>query len=456
MKGLKTAFLDLGCGDVGHWHSPTCSLHERWGDHGMALLVTLAHQHGYQMDVVGWSGLHSLAEWRMIAKRYDIICMNVRSWRYAYAKRAAEIAKSANPNVQIWVGGFHATVCKQEMLDIEAFDVIVSREAEGTFLELLANGGSKERFIEGSVGQYTNLDDLPFIDREVWPKAPGSAWPLESPGGWGPGPRAATLVTSRACPWHCSFCYPAERNHFNMTRRRSVSHVLGELAYIKQRWEPITSVVYHDSEFLMHKAWLEEYLERYPKEAGYPFWASCRADVMARWPDLVRALHREANWHCFSIGLESGSQKVLDIMNKETTVEQNLAAIELVNQLGDEAIVEGRRPPVIFANVMLGIPGEEPEDAFATVRMLGTIRRGIPSLSLFTPYPGSTLGDEVIARGDSLDTLKHYHRFPNEPKCKGIDYQFYANLFAGKYDSEVGFSVPAMMSRQGSAGEALV
>lgn len=448
----RVGFLDLGCGPVGQWEKST-SIHEHFGDHAVGLLVTLAHQHGYQMDVIGWSGLHSLAEWRMISKKYDVICMNVRSWRYAYAKRAAEIAKSANPNVQIWVGGFHATVCREEMEAVEAFDVIVSREAEGTFLDLLAMGGSSERFVEGSVGAYTNMDDLPFIDREVWPKPPGDAWPLENDGGWGVGQRAATMLTSRSCPFACSFCAPAESNHFGTVRRHSVDYVLGELQYIKERWGPVTSVIYHDPEFLMHRSWLEEYLERYPRETGgYPWWASCRADMMARWPDLVRALHREANWHCFSIGLESGSQKVLDIMNKETTVEQNMAAIELVNQLGDEAIAEGRRPPVIFANTLLGIPGEEPEDAFATLRMLGTIKRGIPSIALFSPYPGSKLGDAVIARGDSLDTHHHYHRFPNEPKMRGIDYQFYQKLFGGGYDSEVGFCVPGMLAMQGNAG----
>ncbi len=207
----------------------------------------------------------------------------------------------------------------------------------------------------------------------------------------------------------------------------------------------------------MGKAWIEEYLTRYPAETpGWPFWASCRADMMAKWPTLTEALIRQANWHTLSIGLESGSDKVLKIMNKETTAEQNLAAIELVNKIGDDLAAEGKRPPVIFANVMLGIPGENPEDAFATMRMMGRMKRGIPSIALFTPYPGSTLGDAVIARGDSLDFHRTYHRFPNEAKMKGIDYHWYGRLFAGDFDKEVGFSVRELMSRQGSAGEALV
>lgn len=451
----RLCWLDLCATDIGGWHKPH-SLHERFSDHGAGLLLTLAKEHGYQFDVVAFSGLHSWAEWRLVAKQYDLICMNVRSWRYRYAKRAAEIAKRVNPEVQIWCGGMHATVARSEMEEVPEFDLIVSREAERTFLDLLEAGGSEARFVEGTAGEYTNMDKLPFIDRELWPKPPGGTWPLESPGGWGPGPRAITMVTGRMCPWHCSFCYPAEKNHYGSPRRRSVSHVIGELNYAHAKWGPATTVVYHDSEFLMHERWLEEYLERYPREtANWPFWASCRADIMAKWPDLVRALHRDCNWHCFSIGLESGSQKVLDIMNKETTVEENHAAIDLVNELVDEAEREGRRPPVIFANIMMGTPGEEPEDAFATLRMMARMKRGIPSISLFTPYPGSTLGNRVIADGLSLDVHKGYHRFPNEAKMKGVDYEFYARLFRGEFDREVGFSVPRLMSRQGSAGEAL-
>lgn len=452
---MKRLFLEAD--ELGQWTRPH-GPHETWSDHGMGLLVTLANQHGYPMDTLSLKGMHSWAEYRMAIKGYDLLVMNVRSWRYIYAKRAAEIFKMVNPKGQVWAGGMHCTVAMPEMEAVPQFDVIVSGQGEGTLLELLRDGGSSERVLKGHVKGYEKIDDLPYIDRTVWPKPPRTEgiWPLEGPGGWGPGPRAATLLTSRSCPMHCSFCYPAERNHFGPPRRRSVGNVLGELRAIEQRWGDFSMVLFHDSEFLMHPRWLDEFIERYPSETpARPFWASCRADMMAKWPERVKALRDDCHWHCFSIGLESGSQKVLDIMNKETTVAQNMAAIEMVNSMVDEALAKGERPPVIFANVMLATPGEEPEDAFATIKMLGKIKRVIPSLSWFTPYPGSTLGDRMIAEGRSLDSHKRYLRFPNEAKLTGIDYQFYVDLMNGKYDREVGLSMRQLMSRQGSAGEAL-
>lgn len=451
---IKRLFLEAD--ELGQWlipHGP----HERWSDHGMGLLMTIAHEHGYPIDSMTLKSMHSWAEYRMVVKGYDVLAMNVRSWRYIYAKRAAEIFKMVNPNGQVWVGGMHATVALPEMDAVPEFDVIVQGNGEGAWLDLLANGGSSERLVCGHLRGFESMDDRPWIDRTLWPRTPDPAWPLEGSAGWGPGPVAATMMTSSHCPYRCSFCYPAEKSHFGHIRRRSVENVIGELHMIDQRWGPFSTVVFHEGEFLMNRVWLEEFHARYPRETkNWYMWASCRADLLLKWKPLVEALIRDCNWHCISVGLESNSQRVLDIMNKGTTPAQNDEAIEFINDLGDRMKSEGKIPPVIFANVMLATPGETPEDAFETVRMLGRIKRCLPSISWFTPYPGSTLGDQIISEGRSLDTHKRYLRFPNEAKVVGVDYQFYVDLFAGRYDAETGVNMRELMSRQGSAVEALV
>ena len=420
----------------------------------MGLLVTLARQHGHPFDVLSLKAMHSWAELRMAAKGYDVACMNVRSWRWRWAAKAAEVIKRASPNCQVWAGGFHATVAPQEMLSVPHFDVVVSRQAEGTFLALLDGLVPKGRLVEGDVGKYASLDDLPFVDRGLWPRPPGdAAWPLEGPGGWGPGPRAATMLTARRCPFHCHFCWPAEANHFGHLRRRSVGNVIAELNEIERRWGEFGTVVYHDSEFFMQRHWLEEYLERYPRETRvWPFWASCRSDMVAKWPDLAEALIRDANWHVISLGFESGSDRVLKLLNKGCTVAQHEAAIELVNRIGDDMEAQGKMPPVIFSNVMLAIPGEEPEDAFATLRLMGKVKRNIPSISWYTPYPGSAMGDRLIAEGRSLDSGKQYMRFPSEAKVSGVDYQFYIDLWNGRYDKEIGMPMGRLLMAQGKTG----
>lgn len=86
---------------------------------------------------------------------------------------------------------------------------------------------------------------------------------------------------------------------------------------------------------------------------------------------------------------------------------------------------------------MLGIPGETHEDAFKTMRMVKYTKRIMPSISLYAPYPGSALGNQLIAEGKSKMTKENYHRFPDDEKVIGVDYQFYRELMSGKFDDEV-------------------
>ena len=165
--------------------------------------------------------------------------------------------------------------------------------------------------------------------------------------------------------------------------------------------------------------------------------APSRADTERRWPELFAALVRETGWSTVSIGFESGSDRVLRILNKECTEDDNDFAIGLLNRLGDDLEREGREPPRFWANVMLGVPGETREDALRTMRMLRRMRRVLPSISFYAPYPGSALGHQLIAEGRSLMTRADYHRFPSDEKVAGVDYGFYRDLLAGRFDAEL-------------------
>ncbi len=191
--------------------------------------------------------------------------------------------------------------------------------------------------------------------------------------------------------------------------------------------------------FFQNPRWLKGWIDKYPRRANklWPYWAAGRSDTVRQWPDLFEALVRETNWDLISIGFESGSDRILRLLNKECTEEDNYFTIDLINRLGEEFEREGREPPRLWANVILGIPGETPEDAFKTMRMVKSMRYVLPSFSYYAPYPGSALGYQLIAEGKSLMAKDNYHRFPGDEKVKGIDYAFYRDLLAGKYDDEV-------------------
>ncbi len=436
-KEPKRLWLDLG--DLGDLVNPA-GPHEQWQDHGMGLLRTILHQNGVMTDMFS---TRQCTSWEEVEKRmrgYDMLIMNVRSYTFPVAYRSAQIFKKVNPKGIVLTGGMHATVALDEMLAVEEFDKICQGPGENVIVNLATNPDAFPRVILGIGAK--SMAEWPMIDRTLWPEPASKKlaakfnWPLEPECGWGP-PPVATLLTSRVCPWQCAFCN--ENSYIPNMGRRPVDMVIEELNYLDETFGPIGSVVIHDSMFFQNPSWLEEWLDKYPKYANktWPYWAAARADTVRQWPELFEALVRKTNWSTVSIGFESGSDRVLKILNKECTEEDNYFAIDLLTRIGDDMEAKGLKPPVFWSNIMLGIPGETREDAFKTMRMLKYTKRIMPSISFYAPYPGSVLGHQIIAEGKSLMSKENYHRYPDDEKVKGIDYQFYRDLLSGKYDDEI-------------------
>lgn len=429
-------WLDMGdLGDLVHPNGP----HEQWQDHGLGLLRTIMHQEGILTDIASTRAITEWDQLHQIVDGYEMVIMNVRSYTYPVAYRAAQIIKEVNPDCLVLTGGMHATVALDEMEAVEAFDYIIQGPGEKTIIDLVRNPHDFPRVIQG-VGA-RSMAEWPMIDRELWPKPANRrlrkkfTWPLEPECGWGP-PPVATILTSRVCPWQCVFCN--ENSYIANMGRRPVEAVIDELNYLDNKYG-VGSVVIHDSMFFQNPKWLKEWIELYPRKANkvWPYWAAGRADTVRQWPDLFEALVMETNWKTISIGFESGSDRILRLLNKECTEEDNIFAIDMVNELGDRLEAMGKEPPVFWSNIMLGIPGETPEDAFKTMRMLKRMKRVFPSIAYYAPYPGSALGNQLIAEGKSKMTKDNYHRYPDDEKVIGVDYGFYRELLAGKYDDEI-------------------
>jgi radical SAM superfamily enzyme YgiQ (UPF0313 family) len=432
----KIVWLDLG--DLGDLVNPA-GPHEQWQDHGLGLLRTILHQHGVMTDLLSTRACTSWEELEAQLQGYETLIMNVRSYTFPVAYRSAQIFKKVNPQGMVLTGGMHATVALDEMEAISEFDRICQGPGENIIVDLVKDPQSFPRVILG-VGA-KSMADWPMIDRTLWPQprskklAKKFNWPLEPECGWGP-PPVVTLLTSRVCPWQCVFCN--ENSYIPNMGRRPVEMVIDELNYLDKKYG-VGSLVIHDSMFFQNPSWLEEWLEKYPRKANHvwPYWAAARADTVRQWPELFEALIKETNWDTVSIGFESGSDRVLKILNKECTEEDNYFTIDLLTRIGDELERQGKKPPVFWSNIMLGIPGETREDAFKTMRMVKYTKRILPSISFYAPYPGSALGHQLIAEGKSRMTKENYHRFPDDEKVVGIDYAFYRALLAGRYDDEV-------------------
>ncbi|MGH7772531.1 MAG: hypothetical protein ACREQA_09895, partial [Candidatus Binatia bacterium] len=130
----KRLWLDLG--DLGVLVNRASPL-EQWQDHGMGLLRTILHNNGVMTDMFS---TRACTSWRKVGKKlkgYDTLIMNVRSYTFPIAYRAAKLFKEMNPQGVVITGGMHATVALHEMTEIEEFDKICQGPGERIIVDLI-------------------------------------------------------------------------------------------------------------------------------------------------------------------------------------------------------------------------------------------------------------------------------------------------------------------------------
>ena len=222
-----------------------------------------------------------------------------------------------------------------------------------------------------------------------------------------------TTNAGRGCPFKCNFCQPAERMVFgNKAKIRSAQNVVDELLHLRDRYG-FRSWMAHDDLFFLNPKWMLEFCDRY-QAAGLdqPFICQMRADMICRFEPVVQRM-AEAGLAWAMIGFESGSQRILDLFEKGTTVEQNLRAAEICRSYGVK----------VWANIMFGAPTETKAEALATVRMVWKIAPDHFSPSFFTPTPGSGMFDVVESQDLAVvDDFRSSCRSPDEAKIRGVDY----------------------------------
>jgi radical SAM superfamily enzyme YgiQ (UPF0313 family) len=220
-----------------------------------------------------------------------------------------------------------------------------------------------------------NLDSLPWPDRERIDLGRYlSAWKQRH------GMGSVSLITARGCPYHCRWC---SHSTFGKThRRRSVASVADEAEWILDRYQP-EMLWYADDVFTIHTGWTLAYAaEMKRRRIRVPFECITRAD---RFSAPVAAALAEMGCFRVWIGSESGSQRVLDAMQRGVQVEQVRTAVRLAQSHG---IQTG-----MF--LMWGYEGEQMQDIEATVEHVQACRPDVFLTTVTYPIKGTPYYNEV-------------------------------------------------------------
>jgi len=305
------------------------------------------------------------------------------------AFKMAKIAKQKG--CKVIVSSSDSTDHPNEYIDHGA-DYIIIGEGEMTLLELindLEKDGKSIETIQGLAykkdGQLIlnnkrevlkNLDNLPMPAWDLINITPyKEAWITN----WGY--FSINMATTRGCPFKCNWCAkPIYGNRYNS---RSPKNVTEELIYLKTHFNP-DHIWFCDDIFGLKPMWVKEFADILEQmNTKIPFKIQCRADLLLQ-ENFILALAKagcESVW----MGAESGSQKILDAMDKGTKVSQIYEATRLLKK--------HHIKPAFF--LQFGYPGETMEDIRDTIKMLLTLMPSDIGISVSYPLPGTLFYERV-------------------------------------------------------------
>lgn len=190
------------------------------------------------------------------------------------------------------------------------------------------------------------------------------------------------MVTTRGCPYHCNWCAkPIWGQRYNS---RSPESVARELAWLKSTYQP-DHIWFADDIMGLKPGWWSDFahwVEEY--DAQVPFKCLSRADLIVRNQQDIEALHK-AGCDIVWMGAESGSQKILNAMEKGTTVEQIYEATRRLHEVGVR----------VGFFLQFGYPGETREEIEKTLQMVRDCRPDDVGMSVSYPLPGTKFYESV-------------------------------------------------------------
>jgi len=364
---------------------------------GLGYLKACLVKEGYKgVKVVDMGGLKVESVREIIhTKSPEIVGITTFTEARGNALKALAIAKEINSQIKTILGGVHATVMYQQIMEnYPAVDIICRGESEATIVELFQalNNGGDLRKVRGIVyrqdgeivvteerEKIKDLDTLPFpnyndLDLRKYREVGGS-WK---------GKAVAAIITSRGCPFSCTYC--SSHTVWGNWRHRSINNVLDEVEWLvsENGYERINIV---DDIFTLNKARVEEFCQGILNRGLCIGWRSqTRADCVSL--ELLE-LMREAGCQFLTFGVESGSPTILKNLNKKERIEDVVNAFAWCKKVGIKATF----------NVIIGAPGETRATIEETRNLIKKTKPDYLSTANLRVYPGTALWKQAQDEG---------------------------------------------------------
>lgn len=335
----------------------------------------------------------------------EIVGISIWTAFAASAFHIAKISKELNSSCLVVMGGPHATVKADEILKISPYvDYVVRGEGENTILELVQHIESKWPDLDeinglsycqnGEIKHNSSreitkdLDKFSFPDRSLLMNE--NKYTSEDMG---------LIMTSRGCPYACAYCATDTKKVSYV----SINNLVNEIKFVKEKYGT-TQFSFKDDSFTVSKKRVDELCDKLIDEKFDINW-ECNTRVNLIDENLLGKM-KKAGCNSIKVGIESGSDRILKMMNKGITHEQVRIASKLLRKAGIHWT----------GYFMMGVPGETIEDVYKTLNFMYEVKPDFASIGVYEPFPGTEMFNEGIKRGlvkQEMSLNEYFNTFPN-------------------------------------------
>jgi anaerobic magnesium-protoporphyrin IX monomethyl ester cyclase len=437
LKGLRSLHFSLGLGYIGavldkaghevkHYNVDNCAPDENLLDEAGENTRMLKHHKQYHENLENgdhyiWKEVRDVIDWY----KPDLVGITILTTKFGSALNVAQIVKNNSQKTKVIVGGPHVTALTKDVMANDCFDYAVVGEGEKTIVELCA-------MIAENKDDFSSINGIAFKkDNEVVMTQPRpliediNTIPSPLKGNnifedrFYPSNVRANIITTRGCPFSCAFCN-SKQTWTNRVRSRSLENITAEIEDLYYRFG-VRRIDFWDESFTIKKSRVKELCNiLLDKNLGLKWSCTTRVDIV---DDELVSVMKSAGCDIVHLGIESGSQRILDSINKKINLDKAANAANIFRKHG----------LAFGAFFMVGFPDETEEDIRATIEFIKKIRATVTCFSTFTPYYGTVLFERTRQLGlisGNIDYSLYSHQSPDNYFAIKIPEKRYKELVA--------------------------
>ena len=334
----------------------------------------------------------------------QLLAISSTSGQWPFVRDPIRWVREELPGVQVIAGGIHPTLAPQDVMDTVPVDAVAVGECEEAlveYIEAIESGRDPSGIANFWVRQKSggiksnaqrmlvqDLDCLAMCDHDLF----DFRHILELTGG------EASVMATRGCPFRCAYCSNEAKLDIqaglgeNM-RYRSARNVLDEVCHVRDTYGA-TSIYFIDDIFTMNREWLAGFCEEYKRRCDLPF----KIQIQVKTVDYARlAMMREAGLYCIIVGVESGDPEIRKkVLAKRISNDDIRRVFRDADSLGIQT----------GSYNIIGVPGEDEASIRRSIAFNRELNPDRTIVSIFTPFPGTSLYDECIEKGLIEDFTK--------------------------------------------------